>query len=156
MAAAKKRSIAKSESQIDAMVPDIEKPYQVPDNWFWGYLTASFAECKDGFRKPVNATERSSRIGDVPYYGATGQVGWIDDYLTDEELVLLGEDGAPFLDLMKDKAYLISGKAWVNNHAHILKSYFAFSFGRNLAHNNFTSKLHKLGREIFPISSIVF
>ena len=124
MAAAKKRSIAKSESQIDAMVPDIEKPYQVPDNWFWGYLTASFAECKDGFRKPVNATERSSRIGDVPYYGATGQVGWIDDYLTDEELVLLGEDGAPFLDLMKDKAYLISGKAWVNNHAHILKSYF--------------------------------
>ena len=124
MAATKKRSIAEAESLINAMVPDIEKPYQVPDNWFWGYLTTSFAECKDGFRKPVNATERSSRIGDVPYYGATGQVGWIDDYLTDEELVLLGEDGAPFLDLLKDKAYLISGKAWVNNHAHILKSYF--------------------------------
>ena len=63
-------------------------------------------------------------MGDVPYYGATGQVGWIDDYLTNEELVLLGEDGAPFLDLLKNKAYLINGKAWVNNHAHILRSKF--------------------------------
>jgi len=70
------------------------------------------------------ANERNARLGDVPYYGATGQVGWIDDYLTNEELVLLGEDGAPFLDLLKNKAYLINGKAWVNNHAHILRSKF--------------------------------
>lgn len=80
------------------------------------------ADCLDGFRKPINATERATREGCIPYYGATGQVGWIDDFLTDEELVLLGEDGAPFLDLLKDKAYIISGKAWVNNHAHILRS----------------------------------
>lgn len=45
-------------------------------------------------------------------------------YLTDEQLVLLGEDGAPFLELLKDKAYLIEGKAWVNNHAHIIKSHY--------------------------------
>jgi type I restriction enzyme, S subunit len=57
----------------------------------------------------------------VPYYGATGQVGTIDDFLFDEELVLLGEDGAPFLDNTKDKAYMIRGKAWVNNHAHVLR-----------------------------------
>ena len=56
------------------------------------------------------------------YYGATGQVGYIDSYLSDGEYVLLGEDGAPFLDPFAKKAYLIKGKGWVNNHAHVLKS----------------------------------
>ena len=75
----------------------------------------------DSRRIPVNSRERSKRVGDVPYYGATGQVGVIDEYIFDEELVLLGEDGAPFLDASKPKAYLIQGKAWVNNHAHVLR-----------------------------------
>ena len=57
-----------------------------------------------------------------PYYGATGQVGWIDSFLTDGEYILLGEDGAPFLNPYAEKAYIIYGKAWVNNHAHILRS----------------------------------
>ena len=122
---AKKDSTLTLEEKLEqALVPNTEYPYKVPDNWCWGYLTSSFAECKDSFRKPINADERSGRAGSIPYYGATGQVGWIDDYLTDEELVLLGEDGAPFLDKAKNKAYIISGKAWVNNHAHILKSRF--------------------------------
>lgn len=120
----KKKDLTPEEKLAQALVPAAEWPYEVPGNWCWVYLISGFAECLDGFRKPINASERATRIGDVPYYGATGQVGWIDDYLTDEELVLLGEDGAPFLELMKDKAYLISGKAWVNNHAHILKSYY--------------------------------
>lgn len=98
-----------------------EAPYELPEGWKWCRL-GDVADCLDGFRKPINATERADRTGNVPYYGATGQVGWIDDFLTNEELVLLGEDGAPFLDLIKEKAYLISGKAWVNNHAHILRS----------------------------------
>lgn len=59
-------------------------------------------------------------VGDYPYYGATGQVGWINDYLMDGEYILLGEDGAPFLDPAKPKAYRVAGKAWVNNHAHVL------------------------------------
>ena len=121
----KKKDLTPEEKLAQALVPVEEQPYRVPGNWCWVYLISGFAECLDGFRKPINASERATRIGDVPYYGATGQVGWIDDYLTDEELVLLGEDGAPFLELMKDKAYLISGKAWVNNHAHILKSYYS-------------------------------
>lgn len=106
-----------------ALVPEAEQPYKVPANWCWTYLK-NVSDCLDNFRKPINANERNARLGDVPYYGATGQVGWIDDYLTNEELVLLGEDGAPFLDLLKNKAYLINGKAWVNNHAHILLSKF--------------------------------
>lgn len=79
------------------------------------------AEDLDGRRVPVNATERQKRVGRVPYYGATGQVGWIDGFLFDEELVLLGEDGVDFLDSFKPKAYIIRGKSWVNNHAHVLR-----------------------------------
>lgn len=75
----------------------------------------------DSRRIPVNSKERAKRVGDVPYYGATGQVGWIDSHIFDEELVLLGEDGAPFLDSAKPKAYLIRGESWVNNHAHVLR-----------------------------------
>lgn len=81
----------------------------------------------DARRVPVNAEERAKRLGDVPYYGATGQVGWIDEALFDEELVLLGEDGAPFLDRDKSKAYIINGPAWVNNHAHVLRARSATS-----------------------------
>ena len=113
----------KKEAFASPFVPAEEQPYPIPENWCWTYLTG-FTECLDSFRKPINATERAGRSGTVPYYGATGQVGWIDDFLTDEQLVLVGEDGAPFLDRMKDKAYMIEGKAWVNNHAHILRSYF--------------------------------
>lgn len=87
-------------------------------------------EILDNLRKPINSKEREKRIEGkkgselYPYYGATGQVGFIDGYLTDGEFVLIGEDGAPFFDYSKDIAYMIKGETWVNNHAHILKSYF--------------------------------
>lgn len=105
-------------------IPKEEQPYPLPEGWKWVRLIGGFADCLDGYRKPVNSSEREKRKGYIPYYGATGQVGWIDDYLTDENLVLVGEDGAPFLDAQKNKAYIIDGKAWVNNHAHILRSFF--------------------------------
>jgi restriction endonuclease S subunit len=134
MARAKKEAALTPEERLQAaLVPDWEWPYKLPGNWCWTYLTKA-AECLDNFRKPINATERAGRNGNVPYYGATGQVGWIDDFLTDEDLVLLGEDGAPFLDLIKDKAYLITGKAWANNHAHILRSLFGDTGNRYLLH----------------------
>lgn len=120
----KKEELTLEERLEQALIPVEEQLYVVPENWCWTYLTHGFCECMDSFRKPINASERAKREGEVPYYGATGQVGWIDDYLTDEQLVLVGEDGAPFFDAVKDKAYMIDGKAWVNNHAHILKSYY--------------------------------
>ncbi|MEY8439911.1 restriction endonuclease subunit S [Anaerotruncus colihominis] len=120
----KKETLTPEERLQAALVPESEQPYPVPGNWCWAYLTKGAAECLDSFRKPINASERANREGDIPYYGATGQVGWIDDFLTNEQLVLVGEDGAPFLDVIKDKAYIIEGKAWVNNHAHILRSRF--------------------------------
>ena len=79
----------------------------------------------DSKREPINSKEREKRVERAkalfPYYGATGQVGVIDDYILDGEFLLLGEDGAPFLDQFAKKAYQVSGKIWVNNHAHILK-----------------------------------
>ena len=88
-----------------------------------GWIEASLGELavnRDRDRVPVNAKERSTRGGDVPYYGAAGQVGWIDRPLFDETLLLLGEDGVQFFDADKTKAYMISGPSWVNNHAHVL------------------------------------
>jgi type I restriction enzyme S subunit len=76
----------------------------------------------DSQRVPVNATERLKRSGEIPYYGATGQVGTIDKKIFNETLILLGEDGVPFFDPSKHKAYEISGPAWVNNHAHVLRA----------------------------------
>ncbi|KXI73621.1 hypothetical protein ACS52_24535 [Bacillus cereus] len=108
----------------EALVLEEKQPYVIPKNWMWIKLLSGYAECLDKYRKPVNANERAKRVGNIPYYGATGQVGWIDEYLTNEELVLLGEDGVSFLDPFRNKAYMIRGKAWVNNHAHILKSNF--------------------------------
>ena len=92
------------------------------------------ANILDNLRKPINSNERNARINNkheselFPYYGATGQVGFIDDYLIDGSYLLLGEDGAPFLDKNATKAYSIEGKCWINNHAHILKPLCNFNY----------------------------
>lgn len=76
----------------------------------------------DNLRRPLNATQRSKMKGDIPYYGANGMVDTLNDFIFDEELVLLAEDGGNFHDyLNRPIAYLISGKSWVNNHAHVLR-----------------------------------
>ena len=112
------------------------------DNGYYTQLPKGWAACRleqvadilDNLRKPINASERDSRIKNrqidelYPYYGATGQVGLIDDYLINGHYLLLGEDGAPFLDKNAIKAYSISGKSWVNNHAHILSPKIDFEF----------------------------
>lgn len=90
------------------------------------------AECLDNKRVPVNSEERKKRVGIIPYYGAGGIQGYIDDYLFDEELVLLLEDGDAFDDFQtKSIAQYVTGKSWVNNHAHVLRangnSYFLFA-----------------------------
>ena len=100
---------------------------ELPKGWLVCHL-ADVCSILDSQRKPINAEERAKRnvsAGEkYPYYGATGQVGTIDDYLLDGSFILLGEDGAPFLDSNSPKAYSVSGKVWVNNHAHILSPKF--------------------------------
>jgi restriction endonuclease S subunit len=77
-------------------------------------------ECLDRLRRPVTESDRNP--GDVPYYGANGQQGWIDTALFDEPLVLVAEDGGYFDAPERGVAYRIDGPAWVNNHAHILRA----------------------------------
>ena len=76
--------------------------------------------CLDGKRVPVDASMRVS--GPYPYWGAGNIVDYIDQYLFDEDLVLLGEDGAPFFDKARPVAFHINEKVWVNNHIHVLKA----------------------------------
>ncbi len=84
-------------------------------------------EILDSRRSPINSSERNKRIEGksdselFPYYGATGEAGKIDGYIFDGEHVLIGEDAAPFLEPHRGVSYLVTGKFWVNNHAHILK-----------------------------------
>ena len=106
---------------------------QLPNGWAVCRLD-QVADVLDNLRKPINSNERNLRIKSkqidrlYPYYGATGQVGLIDDYIVDGHYLLLGEDGAPFLDKNAIKAYSISGKSWVNNHVHILSPKIDFEF----------------------------
>jgi len=73
----------------------------------------------DTMRKPLKESEREKGI--YPYYGASGIVDYVSDYIFDEELVLLSEDGANITDRNYPVCFLASGKYWVNNHAHVLK-----------------------------------
>ena len=120
-----KAGAIRPQKALPTVSPD-EYSIELPPRWTPVRL-ADVAVCLDYKRKPINGAERRRRIEGktpeqlYPYYGATQQQGWIDDYLFDEELILLGEDGAPFFDAYKSKSYVISGKTWVNNHAHVFK-----------------------------------
>lgn len=75
----------------------------------------------DGRRRPVRDSDRAKMRGSIPYYGASGIIDYVNDYLFDEDLILLGEDGENIVSRNCRLAFRISGKAWVNNHAHVLK-----------------------------------
>jgi len=97
----------------------------LPEGWIKSSL-GDTCEFWDSKRVPVNEQERAERLSVpgknlYPYYGANGQVGWIDDYLFDEPIILLAEDGGYFGSSEKPIAYAVKHKCWVNNHAHVLK-----------------------------------
>ncbi|MEE5994247.1 MAG: restriction endonuclease subunit S [Oscillospiraceae bacterium] len=73
----------------------------------------------DSQRVPITAADRAK--GEYPYYGANGIQDYVADYIFDDELVLLAEDGGNFGSKERPIAYKVSGKCWVNNHAHVLK-----------------------------------
>jgi type I restriction enzyme S subunit len=112
---------------------------ELPKGWCQTTLD-SVVDVLDFEREPINSSERESRVSGkserdlYPYYGATGQVGLIDSYRSEGQRVLLGEDAAPFLDPVKDKAYLANGRFWVNNHAHVLAGAGGLIDNRFLCH----------------------
>ena len=75
----------------------------------------------DGQRKPLESADRAKRQGQYPYYGASGIIDYIDDYIFDEPLLLLGEDGANILNRSTPLCFIATGKYWVNNHAHVMR-----------------------------------
>jgi type I restriction enzyme S subunit len=72
----------------------------------------------DSQRKPI--TKRDRVVGEYPYFGATGIVDYVSDFIFDEPLVLVGEDGAKWAS-GESTAFAVDGKCWVNNHAHVLR-----------------------------------
>ena len=82
-------------------------------------LLEESCEILDSRRIPITASNRKE--GPYPYYGANGIQDYVDDYIFDDELVLLAEDGGNFGSKERPIAYRVSGKCWVNNHAHVLK-----------------------------------
>lgn len=77
------------------------------------------AENLDSKRKPITSGLRDA--GDIPYYGASGIVDYVKDYIFDGDFLLISEDGANLLARSTPIAFSVSGKSWVNNHAHVLK-----------------------------------
>lgn len=82
-------------------------------------LLEDCCEILDSKRIPITAADRQE--GEYPYYGANGIQDYVSDYIFDDELVLLAEDGGNFGSKERPIAYRVSGKCWINNHAHVLK-----------------------------------
>ena len=100
-------------------VVDNYKPsFKIDPDWASKPL-GTLAQNLDGKRVPITKSKRKS--GEYPYYGASGIVDWVDDYLFDDDLLLISEDGANLLARTTPIAFSITGKCWVNNHAHVLK-----------------------------------
>lgn len=106
----------------DAPMKDSGAPWlgQVPAHWEVKRLKFIFRNLNN-IRIPLAAEERGTRQGEYPYYGASGIIDYVDDYLFDTPLILVAEDGANLLSRSTPLAFIASGKYWVNNHAHIIK-----------------------------------
>ena len=100
-------------------ITDDEKPFDIPDSWEW----ARFGDISinmDSERIPLSVTQRRKLDKIYDYYGASGIIDKVDQYLFDRPLMLIGEDGANLLARTKPIAFIARGKYWVNNHAHVI------------------------------------
>ena len=109
-----------------ALVPELRFP-EFEGEWektTLGDLTVSL----DSKRVPLKSEDRAKRKGIYPYYGASGIIDYIDDYIFDETLLLLAEDGANIVNRSTPVAFLAHGRFWVNNHAHVYRAKGAPTF----------------------------
>lgn len=96
-----------------------EIPFEIPESWEWARLEDALIN-RDSERIPVSIAERERREKIYDYYGASGVIDKIDDFLFDKPLLLIGEDGANLVNRNTPIAFIASGQYWVNNHAHVL------------------------------------
>jgi len=115
----KKNVISAEDKLAAALVPAEEQPYQVPENWVWcrfGSITKNY----DYKRVPLSLRERLNHEKKYDYYGASGVIDKVQDYIFEDPLLLIGEDGANLLSRSTPIAFIASGRYWVNNHAHVI------------------------------------
>ena len=93
--------------------------FEVPEGWAWARFS-SLTINRDNERKPVSLKDRESVEKKYDYYGASGAIDKINDYIFEERLLLIGEDGANLVTRSKPIAFFADGKYWVNNHAHCI------------------------------------
>ena len=96
-----------------------EIPFEIPESWAWCRF-GTYTINRDNERKPVSLSNRKDVEKNYDYYGASGKIDKIDNYLFDEKLLLIGEDGANLVARTKPIAFFAEGKYWVNNHAHCI------------------------------------
>lgn len=92
----------------------------IPQEWEISTLNNA-CNFLDSQRIPIKDSDRIKEPGIYPYYGASGIIDYINKYIFDDELILLAEDGANIINRSTPIAFLVNGKIWVNNHAHVLK-----------------------------------
>jgi type I restriction enzyme S subunit len=94
---------------------------EIPEEWDMTEIE-SICDILDSQRIPLNEEVRRTMKGEIPYYGANGLVDYVNDYIFEGKLILVAEDGGYFDEYTtRPIAYLVNGKCWVNNHAHVLK-----------------------------------
>lgn len=107
----------------DCMIPNGYKKTSlgvIPQEWEISTLNNA-CNFLDSQRIPIKDSDRIKEPGIYPYYGASGIIDYINKYIFDDELILLAEDGANIINRSTPIAFLVNGKIWVNNHAHVLK-----------------------------------
>ncbi len=115
----RKQQLQKLDELIQArFVEMFGDPIINPFNWEKKRFD-SICENLDSRRKPISSGDRVEGI--YPYYGASGIVDYVEDYIFDEDILLVSEDGANLLMRSTPIAFSVSGKVWVNNHAHVVK-----------------------------------
>ncbi len=92
----------------------------VPEGWEIKPLS-DVTHNLDGKRVPLKSTDRALRQGQYRYFGASGVIDYVDDYIFDGEYILLGEDGENVISRVLPLAFKVSGQFWVNNHAHVMQ-----------------------------------
>ena len=100
---------------------DDELPFEIPENWCWVRFGTALVN-RDAERIPLSVAQREKLQKKYDYYGASGVIDKVDQYLFDKPLLLIGEDGANLLLRSKPIAFIASGQYWVNNHAHVIDS----------------------------------
>ena len=102
---------------------------EIPEEWETSVLN-NVVDIMDHKRIPLSEAQRMNKKGPYPYCGANGIIDYIDNFIFDDECVLLAEDGGTY-EKFENKAYIMDGKYWVNNHAHVIKG------KQGIAHNRF-------------------